>query len=159
MTASPPLDRMDRKILALLQAEGRITNHGLADRVGLSASACLARTRRLEALGVIEGYHARLSPYALGPTLILFAEVTLGDHNARVLARFEAEIAQMPEVVEVSQVSGAFDYLLKVVVPDMPAWTALTEELSRRDLAVDKIVTHVLMKKPKVFTGYPIGTD
>jgi Lrp/AsnC family leucine-responsive transcriptional regulator len=132
-----------------------MTNQALSERVSLSPSACLTRVRRLEQAGVIAGYQARLDPWALGPRLILFAEVTLKSHHPVELARFEAALREIPEVVEASQVSGPFDYLLKVVVSDMPAWTRLGESLIERDLGVDKVTTHVLMKKPKVFQGYP----
>lgn len=132
-----------------------MTNQALSQRVALSPSACLTRVRRLEETGVIAGYQARLYPWALGPSLILFAEVTLKSHHPADLARFEAVLRDIPEVVEASKVSGPFDYLLQVVVSDMPAWTRLGEGLIERDLGIDKVTTHVLMKKPKVFQGYP----
>lgn len=156
MDAQTTLDRIDRRILSALQADGRITNQALAEQVALSPSACLARVRRLERAGVIEGYHARLNPWSLGPRMVLFVEVWLEAHHPADRARFAAAMAAMPEVVEASQVSGAYDYLLKVVVPDMPAWTRLGEELLESDAGVEKLVTHVLMKKTKVFVGYPV---
>ena len=151
------LDRLDRRILAVLQREGRITNQALAERLGLSPSACLARVRRLDQGGVIEGYGARLNPWSLSAGMILFAEVWLKGQRPSDLARFEAAIADMPEIVEASYVSGAYDYLIKAAVPNMAAWTALSEDLLQRDLGIDKVVTHVLMKKTKRFIGYPIG--
>jgi DNA-binding Lrp family transcriptional regulator len=157
MAALVKLDRIDRRILARLQADGRITNQALAGQVGLSPSACLARVRHLEQVGVIEGYGARLNPWRLEASLILFAEVWLKAHHPDGVARFEADIADIPEIVEASYVSGPFDYLIKVVVPDMAAWIALSEGLIARDPGVDRIVTHVLMKKTKRFAGYPIA--
>lgn len=159
MTVEYGLDRIDRRILTALQADGRMTNQALSEAVALSPSACLARVRRMEQAGVIEGYHARLNPHALGPRLILFAEVTLDRHHPADLARFEAVLANIPEIVEASQVSGAFDYLLKVAVQDMPAWTRLEGNLMERDPGVAKVTTHVLLKKPKVFQGYPTGAS
>jgi Lrp/AsnC family leucine-responsive transcriptional regulator len=159
MTASMKLDRLDRRILAALQADGRLTNQALAQRVALSPSACLARVRRLEAAGVIEGYGARLDPWSLEVGRILFAEIWLKGHHPSDLSRFEEAIAQLPEVVEASYVSGAFDYLIKVVVADMASWTRLSEDLIARELGVDKIITHVLMKKTKRFRGYPIDIE
>ncbi len=156
MTALTQIDRLDRKILDLLQAEGRLTNQILAERVGLSASACLARVRKLERGGVIAGYHARLNPAMLGPGLTLYAEVTLNRHHPQDLARFERALALIDTVVEAAQVSGSFDYLIKAVVPDMGTWTALADELMERDLCVDRISTHVLMKNSKVFKGWPV---
>ncbi len=156
MAAFPTLDRIDRRILAALQADGRLTNQALAEQVALSPSACLARVRRLEKAGVIEGYGARLNPWALDIGVILYAEVWLEGQHPHRLARFEAALADIPEIVEATYVSGPFEYLIKVVAPDMAAWTALSEELMAGDLGVEKVVTHVLMKKPKRFTGYPM---
>lgn len=156
MAALAKLDRIDRRILATLQADGRITNQALAEQVALSPSACLARVRHLEKAGVIEGYGARLNPWSMEASLILYAEVWLKGHHPDDLARFEAAIADIPEIVEASYVSGPFDYLIKVVVPDMASWIELSEGLIARDLGADKIITHVLMKKTKRFTGYPI---
>ena len=157
MAADPALDRIDRKILANLQAEGRLTNQALAERVALSPSACLARVRRLEQAGIIRGYHARLDPFSLEVGLVLFAEVTLKAHGTEALARFDAAIAAIPQIVEASHVSGAFDYLLKVVVEDLAEWTRIGERLTAEEAGADRINTHVLLRKPKVFVGYPIA--
>ena len=156
MAAFPTLDRIDRRILAALQADGRLTNQALAEQVALSPSACLVRVRRLEKAGIIEGYGARLNPWALDIGVILYAEVWLEGQNPARLARFEAALADIPEIVEATYVSGPYEYLIKAVAPDMAAWTALSEKLIAGDLGVEKVVTHVLMKKPKRFTGYPI---
>lgn len=151
------LDNIDRNILTVLQGNGRITNQALAERVHLSPSACLARVKRLENAGVIQGYHARLDPFRLGIGLVLFAEVQLEGRQPDEQTRFEAAIGALPNVVEVSDVSGDVDYILKVVVADMPEWTRLKEELIQGDLGVRRVTTHVLMRKPKIFTGYPVG--
>ena len=99
MTAAYALDRIDRRILANLQAEARLTNQALADRVGLSPSACLARVRQLEQAGVIQGYHARLDPFSVDIGLILFVEVALDGHRIEDRERFEAAVGAIPEVV------------------------------------------------------------
>lgn len=151
------LDNIDRNILTVLQGNGRITNQALAERVHLSPSACLARVKRLESAGVIQGYHARLDPFRLGIGLVLFAEVQLEGRQPDEQTRFEAAIRALPNVVEVSDVSGDVDYILKVVVADMPEWTRLKEELIQGDLGIRRVTTHVLMRKPKIFTGYPVG--
>ncbi|MXO75117.1 winged helix-turn-helix transcriptional regulator [Altererythrobacter aerius] len=150
------LNAIDRAILVALQADGRLTNQALAEKVNLSPSACLARTRRLEHDGFIKGYHARLDPFRLGIGLVLFAEVTLQGHMADEQHRFEAAIAHIDNIVEVSDVSGDVDYILKVVVRDMAEWTGMKDDLIGRDLGVRRITTHVLMRKPKIFTGYPV---
>ena len=157
MTAGSELDRIDRRILGALQQDARLTNQALSERVALSPSACLARVRRLERLGFIQGYHARLDPFRLDLGLVLFAEVTLKGHRPEELACFEQAIDAVPQIVEASHVTGAYDYLLKVVTADMREWTRVAEELTSSDIGVDRINTHVLMHKPKIFVGYPIN--
>ena len=156
MTAAFTLDRIDRRILAALQADGRLTNQALSERVALSPSACLARVRRLERAGIIQGYHARLDPFRLDVGMVLFAEVTLKGHSPEELARFDAAIEALAQVVEASHVSGAYDYLLKVVVADMAEWTRIGEQLTAADVGAERINTHVLLRKPKIFVGYPV---
>lgn len=157
MKAGASLDRIDLKILETLQADARITNQALADRVGLSPSACLTRVRRLEAAGLILGYHARLAIERIHPAVTVFGEVTLKSHRPADLAVFEAELADIPEVVEAAQVSGPFDYLIKVVTRDIRSWGELADRLLRDDLGVDKIASHILMKDAKPYRGAPVG--
>ncbi len=152
----PSLDRIDLKILAFLQADGRITNQALADKVALSPSACLARVRRLETEGLILGYHARLDIERIRPTVTVYGEVTLKSHRPADLLKFEAALAEIPEVVEAAQVSGPFDYLIKVVSPDVRAWGELADYLLQEGLGVDKIASHILMKDAKPFRGAPV---
>jgi len=156
VTAVHKLDRIDRRILVALQADGRLTNQALSERVALSPSACLARVRRLEQLGVIQGYHARIDPFAVDVGLVLYAEVTLSDHSAAELGRFEKLTGAIPAIVEASHMTGAYDYLLKVVTADMGEWTQIAEKLTGSGIAVERINTHVMMNKPKFFVGYPI---
>ena len=157
MSADTSLDRIDRSILRILQAEGRLTNQALAPRVGLSPSACLARVRALERAGVIQGYHARLDPFRVGVGLVLFVQVSLEGTSPDELARFEEALAACPQIVEASHVSGDVDYLLKVVVEDMPEWTRLRDELNGGATGIQRMTTLVLMTKPKIFEGYPIA--
>ena len=150
------LDDRDLKILDALQRDGRLTNQALAEAVALSPSACLARVRRLEADGLIAGYHAALALEKIRPTLFVFAEVTLKRHHPDDCARFETAIAAIDEVVEAAEVSGAFDYLLKIAAPDVRRWRELADRLLAEDLGVDKIASHILMKEAKAFAGYPL---
>lgn len=152
----PSLDRIDLKILADLQADGRITNEALADKVALSPSACTARVRRLEAEKLILGYQARLDIERIRPTVTIYGEVTLKSHRPADLLHFEAVLSEIPEVVEAAQVSGPFDYLIKVVCPDVRAWGELADRLLQEGLGVDKIASHILMKDAKPFTGAPV---
>ncbi|HET9427622.1 MAG TPA: Lrp/AsnC family transcriptional regulator [Allosphingosinicella sp.] len=158
MGAGYSLDRIDRKILANLQADGRLTNQALAERVALSPSACLVRVRRLEQAGVIQGYHARLDPFRLNAGLVLFAEIRLKAHGAADLTKFDEAIAQIPQIVEASHVSGDYDYLLKVVVADLAEWSRIGERLTAPEVGADRINTHVLLSKSKIFVGYPVAT-
>lgn len=156
MAATHQLDRIDRRILRALQADGRLSNQALSDQVALSPSACLARVRRLEEAGVIQGYHARIDPFAVDLGLVLYAEVTLRGHSPEELEAFEKAICGLPAVVEASHMTGAYDYLLKVVTADMAEWTRIADVLTRNDIGVDRINTYVMMDKPKFFVGYPI---
>ena len=156
MSAGYSLDRIDRRILAALQADARLTNQALSERVALSPSACLARTRRLERAGIIQGYHARLDPFRIEVGLVLFAEVTLKAHGPEDLARFDAAIDAVPQIVEASHVSGDYDYLLKVVVADLGEWNRIGAKLTSAEAGGERVTTHVLLRKPKIFVGYPI---
>jgi len=132
MPQTPPsLDRIDRRVLALLQADGRLSNTQLAAQVGLSQSACLRRVQRLERLCVIEGYGARLSPAALGRSETVFIELTLNSQSEAALDAFERAVALSPDVLECHLIAGDYDYLLRVAV----ASTAEYERVHRRQLA------------------------
>lgn len=112
------LDAIDRRILALLQKEGRISNAELALRVHLSPSACHRRVQRLEETGVISGYVALLDARALRRQTTVFVEITLSGQADEVLDAFERAVAQIPDVLECHLMAGTADYLLKIVVED-----------------------------------------
>ena len=112
-------DRTDLAILAVLQREGRLTNAELAERVNLSASACLRRVQRLEADGVIDGYAARVSPVAVGLGLQAFVRVQLHSHDALSVQTFVERLGAWDEVVACHALTGDMDYLLHVVVEDL----------------------------------------
>jgi Lrp/AsnC family leucine-responsive transcriptional regulator len=113
------LDGIDHRILAALQADGRLTNVELADRVGLSPSPCLRRVKRLEREGYIEGYRAMLERGRIGLGLTVFVGVKIDAHaNDRAVA-FQDAIVAMPEIIACHLVAGEIDYLLEVVVPDL----------------------------------------
>lgn len=110
------LDEIDRKILRILRVEGRISNQKLADSVHLSPTPCWNRVRALEEAGYIEGYAAILSQRALGLPDTVIIEVTLERHDEDMLERFGEALAQLPEVMEASLLTGDYDYLIKVAV-------------------------------------------
>lgn len=120
-----PLDRIDRRILRILQDEGRIPITDLAERVGLSATPCSERVRRLERERVITGYHARLDPHALGQSLLVFVEIRLAAKSGRIFEEFRREVLRLPNVLECHLVSGDFDYLIKARIPEMNAYRRL----------------------------------
>jgi len=120
------LDRYDRRLLEILQAEGRITNQELADRIGLSPSPCLRRLRALEESGLIVGYRALLDPRKLGLSLMAVIHISMDRHTPDRFARFEAKIAALPEVLECLLITGQeADYQVKVIVSDMDAYQSL----------------------------------
>jgi Lrp/AsnC family leucine-responsive transcriptional regulator len=118
------LDPIDRKILREIQKDARIPNLALADRVGLSPSPCSRRVRLLEEAGVIEGYRAALNRTAVGLGLTVFAGVRVERHAQDQADVFVEAVLALPEVVACHMVSGEFDFLVEVVVPDMAAYEA-----------------------------------
>jgi DNA-binding Lrp family transcriptional regulator len=118
----PKLDRIDRQILQLLQAHGRITNIALARRVGISPPPCLRRVRALEAAGLIRGYHADLAAEALGFAVTIFAQIGLASQAEIDLKAFEKLVLSWPEVREAHMLAGETDFLLKIVAPDWDSY-------------------------------------
>jgi Lrp/AsnC family leucine-responsive transcriptional regulator len=132
------LDQIDYKILHHLQEDARITNADLAEKVGLSPTPCLRRLRRLEADGVIKGYHAEINREALGVNVTVIILVKLEREDDTTLREFEAAIKKRPEVMECYLVTGKFDYFLRVVIPSLSAYEAF---LSETILRMPKVAT------------------
>ena len=150
------LDRTDRRILELLQRDGRITNAELARRVHLSATPCLERVRRLEREGYITGYGARLDPDRLGLGLMLLVEVVLDRTSPDHFSRFRRAVAEIPEVLECFLVAGSFDYLLKVRARDI---TDYRTTLGEKVLAIPGVAqthSYVVMENVKDSASLPI---
>lgn len=160
MKKQTSLDRIDRAILKVLQDDGRITNALLADAVGLSPSACLARVRRLEKAGVITGYKAQVNPARIASHLMVIASIRMEKHDLATSKKFETVIRDMPEVIEASYTSGSTDYIARLIVPDVEYWAELQEELIERlDLRIDTIVSHIIMRTAKHYSGIPLFGD
>lgn len=120
------LDRYDRQILQLLQQDGRISNQDLADKIGLSPSPCLRRVRALEEAGLIIGYQVQLDAKKLGLSLMALIHISMDQHTPERFNAFEAQISEIPEVLECLLITGqSADYQLKVVVKDMDAYQEL----------------------------------
>jgi len=120
--STPTLDAADRRILRALQRDGRLPVVALAEQVGLSATPCQRRVKRLEEEGVIAGYAARLDPARLGLPLQAFVLVALESHAEEVVERFHAALAERPEVLAAYAMSGEMDYLLHVLAADLEAY-------------------------------------
>lgn len=129
------LDRFDKQILEVLQAEGRIANQDLADRIGLSPSPCLRRVRALEEAGLITGYRAMLDARKLGLSLIALVHISMDRHTPERFANFEASVSVLPEVLECLLITGQdADYQIKVAVKDMDHYQSLLlNKLTRID--------------------------
>jgi Lrp/AsnC family leucine-responsive transcriptional regulator len=132
--AKPELDDIDRRIIAALQSDGRMTAHELADRVGLSPSPCARRIRIMEERGVITGYTAVIDQDMVDLPISVFASIRLERQREEELERFNAAISRWPEVVDCYLMTGQRDYLLRIVVRDLHAYERfLKEKLTRLD--------------------------
>ena len=150
------LDDLDRRLLALLQRDGRATSVELARRLGLSPPGLQRRLRRLEAGGVIRGYAALVDREAVGLDLLCFVEVKLAHHRPDCVALFRDQVQALPEVLECHYLTGESDYLIKIVVPNHKALeTVLFEGLMRID-GVDRIHTSIVVNEVKASTALPL---
>lgn len=150
------LDSLDFKILSYLQEHGRVTNVGLANAIGLSASPCLNRLKRLEDAGYIKSYGARIALEKLGDYLMVFTEVTLVDHRSADFGRFIERAREIPEIVECHHVSGGYDYFLKVVARSVTHYQRLIEGFLESDAGIEKYFSYIVLGSPIVREGYPI---
>lgn len=156
MQKTPKLDQIDVRILAELQRNGRMGNNDLAYAVGLSASPCLQRVRRLESAGYIVGYHAQLNLFKLCEPQVVFTQITLNSHHREDFLRFETALREMEEVLEVHLVSGGFDYLVKFVTSGISEYQALMDDLLARDLGISKYFSFIVLKSPVIKQEYPL---
>ena len=145
----PPPDRIDLKILQLLQHDGRTTNLKLAEQVALSPTAVLARVQRLTRGGYILGYEARLNPLLLGAGMLVFVEVSL-DHTTRnIFEQFSAAVHARDEIMECHMVAGGFDYLLKTRMADMAAYRNFAGSVLWQLPGVRETRTYAVMEEVK----------
>ncbi|BAL22740.1 winged helix-turn-helix transcriptional regulator [Azoarcus sp. KH32C] len=143
------LDRIDRRILDLLQKDGRLSMTDLAHKVGLSATPCTERVKRLERDGVITGYHARVSPQALGKNLLVFVEIKLSAKSGEVFDRVKKELLFVPEVMECHLVSGDFDYLVKARITEMGEYRRLLGNILLKLPSAVESRSYVVMEEIK----------
>lgn len=150
------LDKIDRRLLAELQAEGRVTNVDLARRVGLTAPPCLRRIRTLEEEGVIRGYHADLDASKLGYAISVFAMVSLRSQAEESLRAFEEHIKTLPEVRECHMLNGEIDFILKIVSRDLQSFQEfLTSKLTPAP-NVASVKTSLTIRTAKHLPGVPL---
>jgi DNA-binding Lrp family transcriptional regulator len=150
------MDRVDCKILAELQADGRLTVTELADRIGLSVSPCHRRVRALEQSGVISGYHAHLNPTHLGLNFSAIVFVTLREGDRHSVEAFEAAVVEIPQVIQAQRLFGDPDYLLHVVTRDLPAFQLLYDERLSSLPSVQRLTSTLVMKS--VVQNRPVST-
>lgn len=150
------LDRIDRRILDVLQRQGRISMTELGEQVGLSTSPCSERVKRLERNGTISGYHAHVNPERLGRTLLVFIEITLSQKSPQIFEAVRREAGQMPEVLECHLVSGSFDYLIKARLRAMTEYRDLLGKILDKLPVPAQSNSYVVMEEIKDSTVLPV---
>ena len=153
----PDLDRTDRKILALLQEDGRMATVELAERIGLSPTATTERVKRLTRDGFITGYGARLDPALLGRSFLVFVEVLLDKTTPDNFERFARAVKLAPEVLECHMVAGGFDYLVKARLADMAAYRRFLGETLLSMPGVRETRTYAVMEEVKSSARIPLS--
>ncbi len=152
-----PLSRYDRRILEILQQDGRLSNQELADRIGLSPSPCLRRVRALEQVGIIIGYRALLDAKKLGLTLMALIHISMDRHTPERFDNFEAQVSALPEVMECLLITGQdADYQIKVVVRDMEAYQILLLNKITRIKGVTGVRSSFVMRRVIDQTALPV---
>ena len=151
-------DRHDRRILEVLQEEGRISNQELADRIGLSPSPCLRRVKALEEGGVVTAYRALVDSRKLGLTLMALIYISMDRHTPERFANFEAKVSELPEVLECLLITGQdADYQVKVIVRDMDAYQELLLQKITRIQGVTGVHSSFVLRKVVDKTALPVG--
>jgi Lrp/AsnC family leucine-responsive transcriptional regulator len=156
LTNSLRLDETDRRLLRVLQADGRISNADLAQRCNLSPSACSDRVRRLRDEGYILGFAAILDPTKVGRDVLIFVEVVLDRTTPNVFETFAAAARKAPDVLECHMVAGGFDYLIKSRVRDLVEYRKFLEEVLVRIPGVRETRTYAVLEEVKSGTALPI---
>ncbi|MDE2610942.1 MAG: winged helix-turn-helix transcriptional regulator [Burkholderiales bacterium] len=143
------LDKLDRRILTILQRDGRISMKDLAEQVGLSITPCIERVKRMERDGVITAYYARVNPVALGATLLVFVEITLDHKSGNMFEQFRREVLRISEVLECHLVSGDFDYLIKARIREMSEYRKLLGDILLQLPGAVQSKSYVVMEEIK----------
>ena len=152
------LDRIDRKIIDIMQADASLAVAEIASRVGLSQTPCWRRIQRLRAEGIVKAVVALVDPASIGLGLTVFVEIEARDHSPEWLAQFTSAVVARPEVLEVHRMAGDIDYLLRIAVPDMAAFDSFYRELIAA-VPLKNVSSHFAMEAVKDTTAYPVLTD
>lgn len=148
MQSATSLDRLDFRILLYLQRKGHCSNVELANAVGLSPSPCLLRTKRLQECGIIRGHRLEIALDKLGEHVVVFSEVTLQSHRIADFKQFELEVQKYPEIVECYNVSGGYDYLIKVVAPSILYFQSLMDSMIEQEIGIAKFASRIVLREP-----------
>ena len=147
------LDRIDNQILHELERDGRISNIDLADKVGLSPSACLRRVQELERSGIIKGYRAVVDRSAVGGGFTVYTAIGLAEHQKKALAEFERKLKATPQVRECHNITGSFEYMLRIEVEDLAAYKDFHMNVLTSLPFVRSITSYVVMESVKDVRG------
>lgn len=153
------IDKTDRKILSILQQEGRIPNNKLAERVGLTTTPTLERVKRLENEGIIKGYGARIDAKAVNRSLVVFCSLRLAIHQMRTLDEVCEEINRMSEIQACYHITGDTDFLLKIVVEDMPAYETFMHDKLTQLPGIERIYSNIVLSTKKENYHLPIPEE
>ena len=156
MATGAELDPIDRAILRLIQRDAALSLAEISAEVGLTATPCWKRIRRMEQAGIIIGRVALVDPAKVGLGLSIFVAIETGDHSAPWIETFAATVGKMPEVVDCWRLGGDVDYLLRVVVPDMAAFDAFYRRLTAEVPSLRKVTSRFAMERVKNTTALPL---
>lgn len=156
MDADMRLDRIDINILTQLQKNGRMTNVKLADAVGLSASPCLQRVKRLERSGFIQNYKAFLNLAKIAEYVTVYTEVYINGHKREDFIKFENSMKKVDEVMECHLISGGYDYLVRFVTRNIGHYQEVIEGLVDSNIGISKYFSYIVIKSPVVKDDMPL---
>ena len=152
------MDRIDYKILTLLQADAALPIAEIADKVGLSQTPCWKRIQKMEALGIIEKRVALVSPAKIGLTLTVFVLIETKDHSTEGLKAFARKVSAMPEVMQFHRMAGDVDYLLHVAVRDVQAYDVFYQKLIEAG-EIKNVTSRFVVERIKMTTAYPLALE
>jgi len=152
------LDDRDIRILSILSKEGRISKADLAKRVNLTPTPCWERLKRLEAAGIISGYHAEISLKQIAPHVDVFVTVELENHRVESFQAFEQTVGRCDEIISCWAIGGGFDYLLQIVTCDIDSYQRLIDSLLAGGLGLARYYTYVVTKPVKIAGAFPFET-